>query len=308
VSEPAGSGAPAADAGAGRRAAEAVAGAVGDVLTGLLAGLAELGRRTLRRPKPRVVPGGGLEIIALLALGLGLVAALVLLVDPATVGLRNHLPASVLVLAERLTDLGLGGVVLWPLGLALALVLALRPHLEPMGQRVASALVARLGFLFIAIAGAGLLTTTVKRIIGRARPHEGMRIGGADPQLVFDVMAWKASYASFPSGHSTTVFATAVAFAALFPRARRVLIALAVAVAATRVLLGAHFPSDVLAGAMVATTFVLWMVKVFAARRRVFRVDAQGAVAPMAGPSARRLGSLWPWRAPRPATLEEART
>ncbi len=283
-----------------------------DALADGLWALADLRRRPVRRPLPKVVRAGWFEIAAFAALAFGVVAAAMLLVDPLTPGIRPRLPAGVVILTERLTDLGLGSVVLWPLGLALVAVLVLRRQLaaafDDMGRRVASALLARLGFLFLSVAGAGLLVTVVKRLIGRARPHVALRLPGAEPQLTFDWLSWKASYASFPSGHSTTVFATAVAFALLFPRARWPLLALAVLVAATRVVLGAHYPSDVIAGACVATAFVLWMAKVFAARRLVFRVDARGAIAPMAGPSARRLGRLLPWSGRSPVPLEEARS
>lgn len=297
---------------AGSTAPLRLARAAGAVVADLLGAADDLRRRPVRAPSPRAVPGGMLEISAVAALVVGLVAASMFLVDPLTPGLRAHLPASVLAVTERLTDLGLGSVILWPLGGVLALVLVLRRQLmalgDEMGRRVASAALARVGFLFASIAGAGLLVSVVKRLIGRARPHVALRLPEANPQLTFDWLSWKASYASFPSGHSTTVFATAVAFGLLFPRARRPLIALAVVVAATRVLLGAHYPSDVIAGAAVATAFVLWMAKVFAARRLVFRVDARGAIAPMAGPSARRLGRLLPWSGRSPVSLEEARS
>lgn len=278
------------------------------VVSGLFAGLGDLFRRRADRvPRPRVVRAGWPEIIAGLAIAVGLVAAAMLLLDPLVAGLRARLPVGLVTLSERLTDLGLGSVVLWPLGLALAYVLALRPELDAMGQRVASAVIARLGFLLVSIAGVGLLVSIVKHLLGRARPYMAARLPGDHPQLAFHWLAWKSSYASFPSGHATTVFATAIAFGALFPRARRPLIALAVVVAATRVLLGSHFPSDVIAGAAVATIFVLWMVKVFAGRRLVFQVDAEGCIAPMAGPSARRLGRLLPWSGRSPVPLEEAR-
>ncbi len=279
------------------------------VVAGLVSGLAYLLRRPAHRvPAPRVVRAGWPEILAGLAVGIGLVVAAMLLVDPLVAGLRSRLAAPVLVVAERLTDLGLGGVVLWPLGLLLAYVLALRGSLDDMGRRVASAVIARLGFLFLSIAGVGLLVTVVKRLLGRARPYAAWHLPGEYPQLTFHWLAWKSTFASFPSGHATTVFATAVAFGALYPRARRALLALAVVVAATRVVLGSHFPSDVIAGGVVACVFVLWMVKVFAARRLVFQVDAEGCIAPMAGPSARRLGLLLPWCRRSPVSLEEARS
>lgn len=272
-------------------------------------------RRAHRLPAPRVVSGGPLEVLALLALVMGLVAAAMILVDPLVTGIRLRMPGDAIAFFERVTDLGLGGVVLWPLGLALLYVLALSSALDGMGRRVAASIAARLGFLFFSIAAAGLLSTTIKRLIGRARPYAAASISGPDAQFTFDVLAWKSSFASFPSGHSTTVFATAVAFGALFPRARKGLFALAVLVGFSRIALGSHYPSDVIAGAAFGSAIVLLMVRFLAARRVVFAVGADGQVRPKAGPSARRLGTLFPISKtvtvaaqPAPRPLQEARS
>ncbi|MEP9347752.1 phosphatase PAP2 family protein [Xanthobacter sp. KR7-225] len=285
------------------------------LLAALVGTLAYLRARPRRRPAPRLGLAGAWEAIALALLVVGLVAAAMILVDPAIPGLRLRLPRGLVELADRLTDLGLGTVILWPLGLALLYVLALQPRLDAFGRRVAASLVARLGFLFLSIATVGLSVAIAKHLLGRARPQAAFFLPGPHAQLTFDWLAWKSNFASFPSGHSTTVFATAIAFAALYPRARGWLIALAAVVASTRVVLGSHYPSDVIAGAALGTAFVLVMVKVFAARRVVFAVAADGRIAPMAGPSARRLGKVLFPRAPGAsngasggASLEEARS
>jgi undecaprenyl-diphosphatase len=54
---------------------------------------------------------------------------------------------------------------------------------------------------------------------------------------------------SFPSGHTITAFAIAVALGAFYPEMRAGLFFCAASIAASRVLLGMHFLSDVLAGA-----------------------------------------------------------
>jgi membrane-associated phospholipid phosphatase len=66
------------------------------------------------------------------------------------------------------------------------------------------------------------------------------------PQLTDTV-----SQLSFPSAHATTSFAAARAFSRLAPAG--VLYAVAAAIGASRPYLGVHYPSDVLAGAVLGT-------------------------------------------------------
>jgi undecaprenyl-diphosphatase len=54
---------------------------------------------------------------------------------------------------------------------------------------------------------------------------------------------------SFPSGHTITAFAVAVALGSFYPEMQPGLFFCAVSVAASRILLGMHFLSDVVAGA-----------------------------------------------------------
>ncbi|MDI4657294.1 phosphatase PAP2 family protein [Xanthobacter autotrophicus] len=282
------------------------------LLVSIWQALGYLARRRIGHPLPRLGFRGRWEMLALAGLVAGLTAAALILVDPQVLGLRFRMPAWLITVSERITDLGFSGVVLWPLGIALAYALLLTHAGDAMTgamtRRMAASVAARVGFLFLAIAPVGLGVSLFKHMLGRARPHAALALPGPNPELALHVLAFKSSFASFPSGHATTTFAAAVAFAALFPRARAWLIALAVPVAATRVVLGSHFPSDVIAGAAVGTAFALWMIRMFATRRLVFQVDGAGAITPMAGPSARRLGRLLP----RPAfssavPVEEAR-
>lgn len=53
---------------------------------------------------------------------------------------------------------------------------------------------------------------------------------------------------SFPSGHSTTAFAVALALGSFYPEIRPLLLVLATNVAVSRVVIGMHFVSDVLVG------------------------------------------------------------
>jgi undecaprenyl-diphosphatase len=53
---------------------------------------------------------------------------------------------------------------------------------------------------------------------------------------------------SFPSGHSITAFAVAVSLSLFYPFLMPILLTLAFLIAASRIILGMHFLSDVLAG------------------------------------------------------------
>lgn len=59
---------------------------------------------------------------------------------------------------------------------------------------------------------------------------------------------------SFPSGHAASAFGFATGAAAELPALRGPLLALAAAVAYSRVHTGVHYPADVLAGAALGTT------------------------------------------------------
>ena len=86
------------------------------------------------------------------------------------------------------------------------------------------------------------LNFAVKLAVRRARPvlQDLPPLGGAPSSL------------SFPSAHATSSFACATALTRVAPEAA-VLFALALAIAACRPYLGMHYPSDVLAGALLGT-------------------------------------------------------
>ena len=101
-----------------------------------------------------------------------------------------------------------------------------------------------------------------------------------------------AAYASMPSGHATTVFSILVALGSLWPRGRTVLWIYAVAILVSRVVVSAHYPSDVVAGAVVGTVGALLVRRWFALRRLGFSLTPDGRLHQLPGPSVRRLKAV----------------
>jgi membrane-associated phospholipid phosphatase len=100
-----------------------------------------------------------------------------------------------------------------------------------------------------AAAAAGLSVMLLKGAFDRARPPL------VDPGL--DPVGAVPGSASFPSGHAATAFAAAVAVGMLYPRFRTPLLAVAATVALSRVYLGVHFATDVLAGSLLGAAIGL---------------------------------------------------
>lgn len=105
-------------------------------------------------------------------------------------------------------------------------------------------------FFVVVMAGALALDNMIKPLVGRPRPIFDQLVAGRGP--------------SFPSGHTTgtTAFLFALAYYASAGRGRGVRIALwsaalsgSILMGATRVYLGVHWPTDVMAGMVLGTAW-----------------------------------------------------
>jgi undecaprenyl-diphosphatase len=222
------------------------------------------------------------------AAAVGVFLILMITIDAATIRGVGQVPRWIVSVFHDITDYGKSGWFLWPLGLLFLAFCALPSILTPVSQRVLAAVMVRIGFLFTAIAVPSLFATIVKRFIGRARPGVG---GSVDPFL-FDPTKWTAAYAGLPSGHSTTAFAVLVAFGTLWPRARTILLIYAVLIAVSRVMVTAHYPSDVMAGGLVGTVGAMMVRRYFAQRRLGFSIEPNGTIHQFPGPSLRRIKAV----------------
>jgi undecaprenyl-diphosphatase len=103
---------------------------------------------------------------------------------------------------------------------------------------------------FTAVLAAGAAAVTgiflfklLKRVSHRARPCH------LEPHCWSRVLP--PDRFSFPSGHSITAFAVAVCIGLFYPQLQGALLFIALCVAASRIILGMHFLSDVIAGSAI---------------------------------------------------------
>lgn len=254
------------------------------------ANVRQAGAVLARPPRPKAARRGGrVRLVAGGLAALLVIVTLMVFADAAVTEAAKRLPRWVRVAFAFVTDFGKSGWFLWPTAILLVAIAAVAsPALARLSRLVLAAVAVRVAFLFAAIAAPSLFVTVIKRLIGRARPFVSEQ---ADPFLYLPLV-WRADHASMPSGHATSAFAAAIAVGLLWPRLRAVMLAYAVAIAASRVVLGAHYVSDVVAGAIVGAAGALIVRDWFAARRLGFAGTADGGVRPLPGPSWARIGRV----------------
>jgi membrane-associated phospholipid phosphatase len=178
-----------------------------------------------------------------------------------------------------LTDFGKDIYVLALLAAILLAVAIMAPWRDGTSKFRLLGFGTRIQFLFFAVLTSVIVGELIKWIAGRGRPF----VGGKANAFNFEPFTGTEAYASFPSGHAITASALAFAVSAVWPRARVAMLIYAVLIAASRLVLLAHHPSDVVAGALIGVIGAMFVQYWFAARRLVFAIRGDGAILPLPG-------------------------
>ena len=117
-------------------------------------------------------------------------------------------------------------------------------------------------FLVLSLITSGLITQLLKHIIGRPRPEHT----SFNSDLEFNFFNLNSEFHSFPSGHTSTIFVVALIAAFFLPKLKYFFISLAGVIAFSRIVVGAHFFTDVLGGITVSYLGVK-LTKLFLGKR-----------------------------------------
>jgi undecaprenyl-diphosphatase len=221
-------------------------------------------RSKLRRPIPWMV-------YALSAVNIVAIAFFILDV-PLGQGAKT-LPPHLIALANAVTDLGRLFWVLVMVSAVLGASFFAAARLSDSRRRFRLSYVERVAaYVATSVLSASIAVHILKFAIGRARPLVYGQYG------IFSLHPFNGDFLfqSFPSAHSAHVGALFAALALLFPRLRALFIGVALWLAATRVIIGVHYPSDVIAGLALGFWFAYATAIVFSRFGLVFYLSLAG--------------------------------
>lgn len=122
----------------------------------------------------------------------------------------------------------------------------------------------------------GIIAQLLKYSIGRARPKLIETMG------VFAIKGFtsEATFASLPSGHSVTIFAMTYLMSIYFPQNKIIFYFCALCISFSRSLIGSHYLSDIVAGAVLGIVCAHLTVKIFALKK-IAIIEKQGRFFPV---------------------------
>jgi len=192
---------------------------------------------------------------ALRTLGLTLLISLICILligyvdKPTLLFVKQHVTGDLKAFFRVVTDFGKADAYVWGgvLAFLIGRIMFLRAKLTPTAPFYQA--LSRSGlFVLVSLAYSAVIVHAMKLSFGRPRP----KVMFTEDFYGFHFFAFDTKFNSFPSGHSQTIWAVMISLAILFPKGRYVFIAAAVLIASSRVLVTAHYPSDVVMGSFIA--------------------------------------------------------
>ena len=245
--------------------------------------MARRNERAWRAVGPQPVGHRPQDLAAILLLTVGIA---VIALDTPSYPWIHSMPRGYSEFFGTITDIGKSHWILWTSGLFIIVTMGLDWRKLSFRVRLSMTLIwTYCAFIFFTVAASGVIALILKWSLGRPRPKLFEQVG----PLGFDFLAFNISYTSFPSGHSTTVAALATSLCLIFPSWLWLIAVCGFWLVFSRIMVGAHYPSDVIAGTLLGVAITLWTARYMAVRRLGFAIVPGKGMRPIASGRTLRL-------------------